>query len=286
LTVTILDMQTSEARTLFFEMIARPEKEIDLAVAALLIAKEEYPDLDVEGYRSRLDTLASEARPRVAAAGGNPFAAIDALNCLLFGDHGFRGDIQNYFDPRNCFLNEVLDRKRGTPITLSVIYMEVGVRCGLPIEGVGFPGHFLVRHASEGRRILIDPFHRGQILVLDDCRRQLIATYGKEMRIEPHFFDPVGKKRILARMLTNLKGIYLKAGDHERALSAIERLLALEPEDPDLLRDRGLTHMNLSHHGRAVADLETYLRFRPASDDAPAIRRRITAIHRLTASLN
>ncbi|HEY3174703.1 MAG TPA: transglutaminase-like domain-containing protein [Candidatus Polarisedimenticolia bacterium] len=276
----------TEARTRFLEMIARPEAQIDLTTAALLIAGEEYADLDVEGYRSRLDALAERARPRVGAAGGNPFAAIDGLNTFLFDEMGFRGNTKEYFDPRNSYLNEVLDRKRGIPITLSLIYMEVGTRVGFQVEGVGFPGHFLVRHSSDGRHILIDPFYQGQILVPDDCQRRLVATYGEEVPLEARFFEPVGKKQILARVLHNLKGIYLKADDHERALSAIERLLALEPADPNLLRDRGLTHMNLNHHGRAVADLEGYLRIWPAAADAPAIRKQITAICRLTASLN
>ena len=279
-------MLMTGARTRFLEMIARPEGEIDLTTAALLIAEEEYPGLDVAGYRTRLDALAEEAKPRVGAAGDNPFAVIDGLNSYLFGKMGFRGNTEEYFDPRNSFLNEVLDRRRGIPITLSLIYMEVGARVGFPVEGVGFPGHFLVRHASEGRQILIDPFYQGQILVPDDCQRRLVATYGEEVPLEARFFEPVGKKQILARILHNLKGIYLKADDHERALGVIERLLALDPADPNLVRDRGLTHMNLSHHGRAVADLESYLRIWPAASDAPAIRKQITAICRLTATLN
>src|SRR4029453_5021658 len=143
--------------------------------------------------------------PRLKGIDGNPFAVIDALNTCLFVEEGFRGDTEEYFDPRNSFLNEVLDRKRGIPITLSVIYMEVAARLGYSMRGVGFPGHFIGRHATEGRDILIDPFHQGEILMPEDCRGRLKAVFGTEVPFNTRYLDSVGKRQILTRMLENLK---------------------------------------------------------------------------------
>jgi len=284
--VTIAGMNLAVVREQFLEMIARPDEELDLATAALLIAKEEYPALDVAAYRSRLDGLAARALPRVRELHGNPFAVIDALNTCLFVEEGFRGDTEEYFDPRNSFLNEVLDRKRGIPITLSVIYMEVAARLGYAMRGVGFPGHFIVRHATEGRDILIDPFHGGEILMPEDCRWRLKAVFGAEVPFDTRYLDSVGKRQILTRMLENLKAIYMKGDDHGRALRVIDRLLALSPDDTGLLRDRGYSNLNLCRFERAVNDLEAYLRSWPAANDANAVRRQITSIRRLSAGMN
>ncbi|HET6373166.1 MAG TPA: transglutaminase-like domain-containing protein, partial [Candidatus Polarisedimenticolia bacterium] len=193
-------MTTSEARSSFLELAARPDDEIDLAVAALLIAKEEYPEMVVAEYVSRLGGLADQLRPRLSGLQGNPFAMIDALNGYLFREVGFRGNQEEYFDARNSFLNDVLDRKRGIPITLSLVYMEVARRLEFPLEGVGFPGHFLVRHRDAGREILIDPFHAGEILLPDDCRRRLKAAHGADVPLTASFFHAVTRKQILARM--------------------------------------------------------------------------------------
>ena len=284
--VTIAEMSRTAVREQFLRMIARPDDELDLASAALLIAKEEYPALDVSEYRSRLDRLAERARPRMQGIDGNPFAVIDALNTCLFVEEGFRGNTDEYFDPRNSFLNEVLDRKRGIPITLCVIYMEVAARLGYSMRGVGFPGHFIVRHATEGRDILIDPYHQGEILLPEDCRGRLRAVFGPEVPFDTRYLDSVGKKQILTRMLENLKAIYMKSDDHARALRVIDRLVALSPDDPGLMRDRGVSHLNLCHFERAVNDLEAYLRSWPAAGDATAIRKQITSIRRLSASMN
>jgi regulator of sirC expression with transglutaminase-like and TPR domain len=270
----------------FSDVADLPEHEIDLAEAALLLAREEYPDLDVEAYRVRLDRLAEGARPRLAEPNGNPFAVIDALNTYLFHGLGFSGNRDDYFDPRNSYLNDVLDRRRGIPITLSIVYMEIAARLGFPLEGVGFPGHFLVRHAAGDRSILIDPFHAGQILLPDDCRQRLKAATGSDMPLEPRFFLTAGKKQILARMLNNLKNIHMKSGDSPRSLKAIEMLLPLSPHDPFLLRDRGFVHFKLDHFGRALKDLEAYLHLEPAAPDADDVRKQIRNIHRLTATLN
>src|SRR5262249_42518910 len=191
-----------------------------------------------------------------------------------------------YFDPRNSYLNEVLDRRRGIPITLSVIYMEVASVSGFPLEGVGFPGHFLVRHAAEGREILIDPFLGGEILLAEDCRRRLTAVYGDDARLEAHHFETSGKRAILVRILQNLKHVYLHSQEFGRALRVIDRLAAIAPDDPRNLKDRGLAHAGSGQYGRAVADFERYLEMAPGSSDVREIREQIKTMRRRTATLN
>src|SRR5437899_3280203 len=188
-------------------MAARPEHDVDLAEASLLIAGEEYPDLDPVRYLARLDELGSALRHEAGGARGED--AVAALNRLLFQVEGFRGNTEDYYDPRNSFLNDVLDRRTGIPITLSLIYMEVGKRLGLSLEGVGMPGHFLVKCLPEGLEIFIDPFHQGEILLEEGCKKRLMEIYGNDFQFKRSFLDSVGKRQILSRMLTNLKGIYL-----------------------------------------------------------------------------
>jgi len=274
------------ARREFLEIATLPEERLDLAAAALLIAKEEYPGLDLPRYAARLDGLAASVRPRTERFGGNPFAIIDALNTCLFTEEGLRGNSEEYYDPRNSFLNEVMDRKCGIPISLSIIYMEVAARIGFPIQGVGFPGHFLVRHAAEGRSILIDPFDRGRILLPEDCRNHLRVSAGDSAPLQPGFFHPVGKKQILHRMLGNLRAIYMEREDYPRAMAVIERLDVLAPGDSVHLRDRGLIHLKESRFSSAAIDLRAYLLHDPAAPDAGAIRARLKSIGRLMALLN
>ncbi len=279
-------MSSAAACPSFREILERPEPEIDLAAAALAIAREEYPGLDPGAFLARLDEAAALAMPGIRAACGNPFAIIDALNRCLYDELGFRGNEENYFDPRNSYLNEVLDRKRGIPITLSIVTMEVARRVGFALEGVGFPGHFIVRHVAGDREILIDPFHRGEILLLEDCKRLLRRSYGSRMAIEPRFFEAVGVKAILGRLLTNLKYIYMRDSDYPRALRVIEQLIALLPDEPRHRRDRGVVQLRLGRYSLAVDDLERYLRAAPKAKDAAEVRKQIVSIHRLTAMLS
>ncbi|HKY31217.1 MAG TPA: transglutaminase-like domain-containing protein [Candidatus Polarisedimenticolia bacterium] len=279
-------MSAAQATDAFQESIAHPDDRIVLPEAALLIARDEYPDLPVAAYLRRLEEIAAGAGAAAAGAEGNPFAVIDALNSHLFGTLGFRGNQDDYFDPRNSYLNDVLDRRLGIPLTLSIVYLEAAAGAGFPLRGIGFPGHFLVQHASHGREILIDPFHRGAILLPEDCRARLRQAYGAEVPLEEGFFRPVGKRAILARMLHNLKHIHLRREDYPRALRAIEKLMLLTPRDPGLRRDRGFVHLKMERPGRAAEDLEAYLALQPEADDAEEARRRIRAIRRDAALHN
>jgi regulator of sirC expression with transglutaminase-like and TPR domain len=274
------------ARSAFKRLAGRPDDAIDLAEGALLIARDEYPELDLAACRAQLDVMGDALRPRVEAAGANPFAIIDALGTYLFRELGFRGNTEDYFDPRNSYLNDVLERRRGIPITLSIVTMTVAARAGVRIEGVSFPGHFLVRYANGERHVLIDPFHFGAVLLPDDCRRRLKETFGRPMPLEERYFQTATPRQILVRVLGNLKHIYWKRRDHERTLRVIDRMLALKPGDPQSIRDRGVVHLRLAQLGSAASDLETYVRLAPGADDAEKVRRQIRSIRRLTAMLN
>ena len=273
------------ARQRFARMMAKAEEAINLAEAALLIAQEEYPDMEVAAYLDRLDQVASEVDRR-AWNEKDPRGRLEALNRYLFDEAGFRGNAEEYYDPRNSFLNEVLDRRTGIPITISTVYLEVGWRLGLPLQGVGFPGHFLVKYSSLGGEIVIDPFHQGAVLDDVDCQRHLDQVYDVRVRFQRSFLATSTKRQILTRILTNLKGIYLAAKDHRRALAAVERILLIDPDLGREIRDRGILRMQLKQTSQAVADLERYLTMNPKAEDAEEVRTRLRDWRQAQASLN
>ena len=206
------------ARERFTALVSGPEAELDLAEAALLIAQEEQPDLDVAHYLQRLDQLADTVRAKLPES-PTPQDRIQALNTHLFFEEGLRGNAGEYYDPRNSFLNEVLERKTGIPITLSVLYMEVGRRLGLSLAGVGFPGHFLVKYVGPDEEQILDPFAGGAAVTEEQLAAKLKSMYGDNNPFVaqiPQLLTPATKKEILIRMLRNLKGVYLQKGDFER----------------------------------------------------------------------
>lgn len=278
-------MRPLSARQLFTEVVRRPETDIDLARANLLIAKEEYPGLDVEKYLRKIDTLAKEIKKRMGKV-ESPSETIQQMNQYLFEEKGFRGNTENYYDPRNSFLNDVLDRKTGIPITLSTLYMEVGRRIEFPIVGVGFPGHFLVKYSDETEEILIDPFNQGVILSEEDCQARLDQAYGGTMEFQERFLAAVTKKQILTRILHNLKGIYVQQQDYLKTLSIVERILIINPDAPQEIRDRGLLYYNLQRHVQALIDLERYLKMMPEAPDASSIEENIRTLRHLIAVMN
>ena len=246
--------QQPDARRQFTDIMAGPDDQVDLAQAALLMACEEYPDLDVPRYLRRVDGLARAVVERLDDDRG-PLSAVRALNGLLFDEEGFRGNLEDYYDPRNSFLNDVLDRRTGIPITLSTLYIEVGRRAGLPVEGVGLPGHFVVRVSGT----LVDPFHGGAVLSEQDCQKRLDRIYGGRLRLDETMLAACERKAILARTLLNLKAIYTKAGDFIRALNAVELLLRVDPGALEEMRDRGMLHAALDCYALAAGELEEYL---------------------------
>jgi regulator of sirC expression with transglutaminase-like and TPR domain len=239
-----------------------------LAQAALVIAQVEYPRLDTAAYLARLDSMGEAARRRICrhveeTGDASPLSCVTAFNAYLFNDERFVGNREQYEDPRNSCLNEVLDRRTGIPITLSVVYMEVGVRAGLHVDGVNFPGHFLVRlpgPESRASGLIIDPFHAGAMLSEHDCRVLLQKHVGSEVAFSKSLLAPATRPQIVVRMLLNLKRIYVRMRSFPQARDITELLIAVTPSALSELRDRGLLAYHLNDITSALRDLQTYLK--------------------------
>jgi len=264
-------MITPTARGRFSAAVAVADDEVDLARAALLIAAEEYPQLVPEIYLQRLDYYAERVKDRLANENAPP-VVLGEISRLLFEEEGFRGNAEAYYDPRNSFLNDVLDRKLGIPITLAIVFVEVGWRLGLPLHGVNFPGHFLVRYEGEALRLLIDPFHGGQIRFEDQAQDLLDKVYGRTVTLQPEFLRRASRKDMLVRLLWNLKTIYLNNRDDTRALAAIERVLLIRPHSIDDVRDLGMVLARLGRNAEAADALDRYLDLAPEAGDAARVR--------------
>ena len=247
-------------------MAAREDDAIEIDRAALLIAAEEYPDIWMDEYLDKLEGLAQRVRTLLYKDAG-PRETLARLNQVLFEEEGFRGDSKEYYDPRNSYLNEVIDRRIGIPITLSAIYGEVARRVGFRLQGVGFPGHFLLKHEMEEGEILIDPFHRGQILTQDDCRARVKENFQGKLEFHPKQLASTSPRLLLFRMLGNLKGIYVNRREHPRALAAVERMLLLTPDSPPEVRDRGILLSGVGRPLEGVGELARYLRLKPNAGD-------------------
>lgn len=262
------------------------DERIDLLRAALTIARTEYPDLDFEGYGARIEELARRVK-RLAPDLGDPSESIAALNRVLFEEEGFRGNREDYYDPRNSLLNDVLDRKLGIPITLAVVYMEVARRVGFPLVGVGMPGHFLLKHYDvDGREILIDPFNRGSILTAKDCQQRLDELYGGQMPLQPAFLMAVSRRQVLVRMLNNLRSIYLTGRNFRKALPIVDLILAIYPRSPEDVKQRAMLRWSLGQNRGALADLEDYLKMSPDASDADEIRQTAASLRHMMATMN
>lgn len=280
----VLKHERNGPRKRFKELVLLDEEQINLAEAALLIAAEEYPRLDVALYLERIDKIGDIVRERAIQA-HNSLDILSAINTTLFDDLGFRGNVENYYDPRNSFLNEVIDRRTGIPITLTILYMEVAKRVGLHVEGVGMPGHFIAKLTTDSGEVFIDAFNGGRSFGEAGCAGLLSEMSGGRLTLKPEHMAAVTKKAILARMLSNLMGIYA-ASDHRRALAAIERILLINPDSPPHIRDRGLLLATLGQATSAIAELERYLVLAPDAPDAGSIREQIKTIRQSQARLN
>ncbi len=263
-----------------------PEEHIDLTRAALIIALTDYPDLDPEPYIGKIHELATrvdEYIPRL----GEPREAIAALNTVLFDEEGFRGNRDDYYDVRNSFLNDVLDRKLGIPITLALVYMEVARRVGFPLFGVGMPGHFLLKHYDvEGRELLLDPFNRGCIVTPTECQRRLDEIYAGQLPLQPEYLMAVSCRQMLTRMLNNLKSIYLASRNFKKALPIVDLVLAIYPRSPEDMKQRAFLRYSANDLRGAATDLETYLKMSPEASDADEMRHTALSIRRTLAMMN
>jgi regulator of sirC expression with transglutaminase-like and TPR domain len=256
-----------------------------LAEGALWIAAEAHPGLDVQHWLGRLDALGYRVAERVTAAMDVDRAAA-AVARFVFEEEGFRGNTEDYYDPRNSFLDDVLDRRLGIPITLSVVYVAVAARAGLEAVGVGLPGHFVVRAERRGRHRLLDPFRGGNLLDQAGCEALVARVRPGGGPFDPRWLAPVSTRQVFVRMLSNLKAVYSALGDWAPALAATERIVLLVPDALEELRDRGMLHARLGHGPAAVRDWETYLRRAPQAPDAGRVKDRLRALRQALGAMN
>jgi regulator of sirC expression with transglutaminase-like and TPR domain len=276
----------AEARRRFEELVARPDGAIDAAHAALLVAAEERPGTDVDGYRARLLELGLAARARVAAAPDDP---VGALNRFVFDEANFHGNQENYYDPRNSLLSCVIDERRGIPITLSVVYTELGRRAGLDAEGVGLPGHFIVRVRANVRgeevERFVDPFNR-RVVDREDCQQLLDSLYGGQIALTEEHLRASTAREILARILRNLKAVYAQGRQYRRALSVVERILLVDSGAHAERRDRGALLGRLGRYEEAVAEMLAYLDAERSAPDAALVKEQLKKLRTQAAALN
>jgi regulator of sirC expression with transglutaminase-like and TPR domain len=277
----------------FAQAMAREDARIDLAHACLMIAQDAYPQLDVERYLGEIERMALRLRGRLAQSGGAEERII-ALNQFLFEDLGYWGNTGDYYDPRNSYLNDVIDRRTGIPITLSILYMEVGRRIGLPLEGISFPGHFLVRLRLRGGTLVLDPFAGGAPQSEAELRERVQRVIPPEVTDRlpvaelplEQFLEPASKRQILARVLRNLKGIYRETDKPQRMLEVLNRMLVVTPDASAELRDRGYVYQRLECWRPALQDLTAYLEREPDALDLDDVRIKLMELTALCARLN
>ncbi|MBI3935533.1 MAG: tetratricopeptide repeat protein [Betaproteobacteria bacterium] len=272
----------------FRRIASLPDEVIRLAEAALLVAAEEYRDLDVAHYLRIIDDLGASLKRRLRRD-ISPAEAIIALNHFLFEEHGFRGNTADYYDPRNSFLNEVLERRLGIPITLSILYIEVGRYIGLPLHGVSFPAHFLVKCTVRDGAIVLDPYARGRSLSTVELRQrvtQLHAGRAPSPSALVAMLAAASNREILARMLRNLKGVYVRRRELTKALAAAERVLFVMPGLAAEYRDRGTIYLGLECFRAALEDFRRYLALAPHAEDAERIRECVAELELRAARLN
>lgn len=262
----------STPRHRFAQLCLLEDDAIDVLRGALLIAAEEDPSADVEATAAEIEAIGARVADHLAGA-EDFFHAVWAINRILFEEMGIRGDTEAYDDPDNSLMHRVLERRRGIPITLCILYREVARRAGFAVEGVGLPGHFVVQIEDDWGRTYVDPFHGGEVVSRKDLEALLHQRFGPRARLLDEHLEPVGARQILARILVNLKRIHVRREDYARALKASERILLLQPGAHGERRDRGLLYRRTGQHDAAITDLRVYLLDRPDATDAPRIRR-------------
>ena len=268
-------------------LAAQADEAVPLLETALLIARDEYPDLDADLYDTLVQGHAEHLRPEIDAIDAWPLK-MAAINRHLFDELGYSGNHDEYYDPRNSYLNQVLDRRLGNPISLAMVQMEVARRLGIPLDGVSFPGHFLVRLPVDGGLLVMDPFNGGRPLAVEELRERARPHLGEtpDDGVLAQILSPAPHRAILVRVLRNLHGLYAETGQWDRAARSADRVLRLTPGQPEALRDRGLAYLELDHLSGARQDLGRYLELAPDAADAETIRERLieaagtrTALH-------
>lgn len=272
-------MLDTQAKNQFERFLTQPDKQINLAQAALMVARLEYPELDVDTYMQRIHTLASDIRSSLPA---NPNAAeiLSRLNQALFIEQGFEGNSSHYYDPRNSFLNDVLDRKLGIPTSLSILYMELASELGVPLDGVSFPGHFLVKLEIDDGAIVLDPYFGGVSLTEDDLEDRIQEYYGEQ--IKRHHYQGLlatsSKKDIIVRVMRNLRDLYMQDKQWAKALTMADTMLGLDTDKADAFKARGVIYDKLECCQPALRDYKEWLRLDPGSQDNQDIRKRVAEL--------
>ena len=270
----------------FAEVVSRDQ--FDLAEASLMLAQDVYPGIEISAYLERLDEIAAAIKGRLA---GDAFAEqkVLALNYYLFNDMRFCGNVEDYYDPRNSYLNEVIERRTGIPITLAILYLEVGKRIGLNLKGVSFPGHFLVKLNVRRGQLVLDPFTGGEAQSEAELRQRLAqvlpSRQAESTSLDP-YLEAATPRDIVARVLRNLKNIYMQSGKLENALAVMHRMLLVVPESAEELRDRGLLYQRMECFRPALSDLQNYLRRRPEAPDAIDVHGKVVELKQACAKLN
>ena len=276
---------STRSRKTFQQLVTLPDAAIPLAETALMIACEEYPQLELSPYLDLLDEIA-EAAKRELAPLDSPVNIVKKINGVLFEEYAFRSNTEDYYDPRNSFFNDVLDRRVGIPITLSTVYIEVARRINFPIVGVGMPGHFLVKYWDRREEFFIDPFGRGAILTREDCRKRLVEQYGDAVEFNDRLLARATHRQILWRMLNNLKDVYVKGHAIDKCLSMVDMMLMVDSEDLIQFRDRGLLRMQLRQFDGAGRDLQHYLKHARDAEDREEIENHVKELRRIRAMMN
>jgi regulator of sirC expression with transglutaminase-like and TPR domain len=273
-----------DSKTYFERLMKKPEQQVRLAEAALYIASDEYPEIDIRLYLNLLNEWSTTLKKTVSRKPAP--SRLEVLNDLLFEKMQFSGNIDNYYDPKNSFLNHVIDSRKGIPISLSVIYLELAWNLGLDAAGVGFPGHFLVRINDDGKFLYVDSFYRGRVMTVSDCMEFWNDISEGELEFQDSFLTSINKRQILIRMLRNLKSIYLEQKNYKKLISVLDKIVILHPQLPDEVRDRGIIHYQMQAYRLALKDFEYYLSTAPESDDAGVIHQYIEVLRDYASHVN
>ncbi len=268
-----------------FRRLHRGDPGADLTRIALEIARDVYPELPLDAYLGKIEALAARVRQRCATSAGTR-QVLGQINWVLFVEEGFRGNDEAYYDPRNSYLNEVIDRKTGIPISLSVLYATIADRVGLPMAGVNLPAHFMLRAGIGDETIFVDPFHSGALLDRKGCERRISKLMGQAVTLSDLQLAPCGPDQIVSRMLRTLKALYLTTHDSASALPVQRRLAALNEGDAGEQRDLGMLCLQLDRPAAAINPLQAYLDALPHAQDADAVVALLRAARREVASRN
>ncbi len=275
----------SDYRRKFADMVGRLGEDLDLALAALYIAAEDGQSPDIDGSMRLLDQLAQDASLDMKPATPLP-DRLQHLALYLGVKEGFSGNKDDYYNPNNSYLNRVLETRTGIPITLSLIYMEVGNRLGIPLEPVGLPGHLVLRAGTPKQPLFLDPFHRGRVLSPEDCQDMMAGIFGRPIQLTDAHFEPISRRQFIIRLLTNLKGAHAQHKDYSRALAAADRISLVDPHQGNNLKERAWLFREMGQFRRAISDLQSYLKLQPQAEDAKRVEGEIESLWKTIATLN